>query len=96
MGCNYQVDTLSSATVYADDQVLISKWEDELQISAHHLNTISKKYNLKISTSKRKEMGMCGSDIRRLKIMTDWKITDHVTEFKYWGNRIKEFKRTVL
>jgi beta-xylosidase len=48
--------------LYADDQVVIAKPEDDLQIAAHQLSNIAKKYNLKISTSKTKSMGMKSED----------------------------------
>jgi hypothetical protein len=38
-------------------------------MAGRRLNNIAKKYKYKISTSKRKSMGMCGNEIRRLKIM---------------------------
>jgi hypothetical protein len=53
--------------LYADDQVLTAKSEDELQVAALRLSNIAKKYNLKISTSKTKSLGMCGNEIRKLK-----------------------------
>jgi hypothetical protein len=49
--------------LYAGDQVLITKSEDELQMAAHQLNNNAKKFNLKISTSRMKSIGMCGSEI---------------------------------
>jgi hypothetical protein len=76
--------------LYADDQLLVAKSEDELQMAAHRLSNIAKKYNLKISTSKTKSMGMCGNEIRRLKIMIDGKIMEDVTEFNYTGSKISE------
>jgi hypothetical protein len=39
--------------LYADDQILIKKSEDQLQIAVNELNKIGKKY-MKISTSKTK------------------------------------------
>jgi beta-xylosidase len=38
--------------LYADDQVIIAKSEDELQMAVNDLNKIAKKYNIKISSSK--------------------------------------------
>jgi hypothetical protein len=55
----------------ADDQVLITKSEDELQMAAHRLNDIFKKCNLKISTSKTKYVGICGNNFRRLNIIIE-------------------------
>jgi hypothetical protein len=54
----YTVNTI----LYANDQVLISKSEDKLQISAYHL--MVKKYTLRMSTSEMKSVGMCRSDSR--------------------------------
>jgi len=62
-------------------------------MAAHRLNNIAKKYKLKISTSKTKSMGMCGNEIRRLKIMIEGKIIEKVTEFDYLGNKISEYKK---
>jgi hypothetical protein len=46
--------------LYGDDQILIIKSEDELHIAVNELNKIGKKYDMKISTSKTKSMGLCG------------------------------------
>jgi hypothetical protein len=55
--------------LYADDQVLkISKLES-LQMVAHRLNIITKKYNCWILP--KKIHGMCGNDTRRLKIVEE-------------------------
>jgi transcriptional regulatory protein LevR len=51
---------------HADDQILTTESGDKLQIAAHRLKNISKKYNLKISTSETKSMGICGNEIQRL------------------------------
>ena len=34
--------------LYADDQMILAKTEDELQIAANTLNKIAQKYNMKI------------------------------------------------
>jgi hypothetical protein len=62
-------------------------------MAAHLLSNIAKKYNLRISTSKTKSMGMCGNRIRRLKIMIHGKIIEQVTEFNYLGSKISEYKK---
>jgi hypothetical protein len=36
-------------------------------------------------------MGMCGNEIGRLKITTDGKIIEQVTEFNYLGSKISEY-----
>jgi hypothetical protein len=73
--------------LHAEEQVPIFKPEDELYISAHHLNTRAKKQNLKTLTSRIKSTGMCGNDIRRLKIMT---MEKPVNKLQNSGNRISK------
>jgi hypothetical protein len=46
----------------------MSKSGDELQMAEHRLNNIA---NFRLSTSKTKSVGMCGNEIRRLKIMIE-------------------------
>jgi hypothetical protein len=72
----------------ADDQILITKSEDELQIAVNELNKIGKKYDMKISTSKTKSMGQCGKYTQRVKIVIDDKIIEHVSNFIYLGNLV--------
>jgi hypothetical protein len=81
--------------LYTDDQVFITKSEDKLQIAAHRSHNAAKKYNLKISTSKTKSMGMCGDEIRRLKTVTEGKITEHATEFNYLVSKTSEYKKNM-
>ena len=40
--------------LYADDQILIAKSEDELQTMAYHLNRTARKYKMTISSTKTK------------------------------------------
>jgi hypothetical protein len=72
--------------LYADDQILITRSEDELQIAVNELNKIGKKYDMKISTSKTKSVGLCGKYIQRVKIVIDDKIIEQVSSFIYLGN----------
>jgi hypothetical protein len=44
--------------LYADDQIIITKSEDELQIADNEPNKIGKKYDMKISISETKSMGL--------------------------------------
>jgi len=46
-----------------------------------------------ISSTKTKSMAMCGNNIQRVKIVIDDKIIEQVTEFKYLGYCISEYKR---
>jgi hypothetical protein len=54
--------------LYADDQVIIAKSEDELQMAVNGLNRIAKKYDMKVSTSKTKAIGVCSKNMQRVKI----------------------------
>jgi hypothetical protein len=67
--------------LYAADQVIIAESEDELQIAANELNKIVKKYDMKISTTKTKTIGLCGKNIRRVKIEIEGKIIEQISCF---------------
>jgi hypothetical protein len=80
--------------LYAGDQELLTKSENELQMAARQMilpRCIISKY----PPPKTKLMGMCGNKIRRLKIMIEGKIIENITEFKYLGNKISEYKKDV-
>jgi hypothetical protein len=51
--------------LYAGDLVVIAKSEDKLQKAVNEPNKIAKKYDVKMSTSKTKEMGFCGKNVNR-------------------------------
>jgi hypothetical protein len=74
--------------LYADDQVIIAKSEDELQMAVNELNRIAKKYDMKLSTSKTKTIGVCGKNIQQDKIEIEGKIIEQVSDFNYLGNLI--------
>jgi hypothetical protein len=46
-----------------------------------------------ISNTKTKSMAMCGNNIQRVKLVIDDKIIEQVTEFKYIGYCISEYRR---
>jgi len=48
--------------------------------------------HLTISSTKTKSMAVCGNNIQRVKIVIDGKIIEQVTEFKYLGYCISEYK----
>jgi hypothetical protein len=73
--------------MYTDDQVTISK-SDELQMAINELKKTAKKYDMKISTSKTKAIGVCSKNIQRVKIEIEGKIIEQVTNFNYLGNFI--------
>jgi len=43
---------LVNTILYADEQILMATSEDELQTVAHHLNFITRKYKMTISSTK--------------------------------------------
>ena len=66
--------------------------EDDLQTMAHHLNFIARKYKMTISRTKTKSMAMWGSHIQWVKTVINDNIIEQVTDFKYLGYRISEYK----
>jgi len=66
--------------------------EDELQTVAYHLNIIARKYKMTISSTKTKSIAMCGNHKQRVKIVINDNIIERVTDFKYLGYRISEYK----
>ena len=83
---------LVTAILYADDQVLMATSESELQTMAYHLNLIARNYKMTISSTKRKLMAMWRNHIQRVKIVINDNIIEQVTDFKYLGYRISEYK----
>jgi hypothetical protein len=69
-------------------KVIIGKSEDELQMTVNELNKIAKKYDMKISSSKTKTMGLCGKNIQRVKIEIEGKIIEQVSNLNYLGHLI--------
>ena len=59
---------------------------------AYHLNLTARKYQMTISSTKTKSMAMCGNHIQRVKIVINDNLIEQVTDFKYLGYRISEYK----
>jgi retron-type reverse transcriptase len=77
---------LNSQTIlYADDQVIIAKSEDELQMTVNELNKIVKKCEMKMSSSKTRTVVLCGENKQRVKIEIEGKIIENVFNFNYIG-----------
>ena len=74
-----------NALLYADDKILITTLEDELQTMAYHLNLIARKYKMIISSSKTKSMAMWGNHIQSIKIVINNNIIEQVTDLNTWG-----------
>jgi hypothetical protein len=66
--------------------------EDDLQTVAYHLNLIPRKYKMTICSTKTKSMAMWGNHIQRVKIVINDNVIEQVTDFKYLGYCISEFK----
>jgi hypothetical protein len=78
--------------LYADDQILMATSEDESQKMAYHLNLTAREYNMTLSSTKTKSIARWGNQIQRVKIVIKDKIIEQVTEFKYLGYCISEYK----
>ena len=83
---------LVNTILYTDDQILIATSEDELQTITYHLNLITRKYKMTISSTKTKSMALWGNHIQRVKIVINDNIVEHITYFKYFEYRISEYK----
>jgi len=81
-----------NAILYAEDQILMATSEDDLQTMAYHLNLIARKYKMTISSTKTEAVAMWGKHIQRVKIVINDSITKQVTDFKYLGYCISEYK----
>jgi hypothetical protein len=81
--------------LYADDQVIIAKSENELQMVVNKLHKIAKKYDMKISTSKTKAIGVCGKNIQRVKIEIEGKIIEQVSNFNYLGSLVSNEEKDI-
>ena len=77
---------------HADGQILIATSEDELQTMACHLNLIARKYKMTIFSTKTKSMEIWGNHIQRVKIVINDNNIEQVTDHKYVGYRISEYK----
>jgi hypothetical protein len=77
---------------HADEQIILAKIEEELQIAANARNKIAQKHNMKISATKTKSMAKCGKKLLKVKIVINDTITEQVTNFMWLRNIISKFK----
>ena len=84
LGRNKEIKTI----LFADDQVLLTSNEDDLQYNVTKLNNVLKGYNMEISGSKTKVLAMEGKSMRRAKIVIDGQNIEQVKTFKYLGCNI--------
>jgi hypothetical protein len=74
--------------LFADDQVLLTKSEDDLQYSVHNLNKIASEFSILISTEKTRVMSFRGMEPIRSKTCTNNKILKQENAFNYLGYNI--------
>jgi Reverse transcriptase (RNA-dependent DNA polymerase). len=74
--------------LFADDQVIISNTEDNLQKAAYKLNKIITGHGLTTSVKKTKLKAFKGQAPVRNKIAIDNKIIEQINSFNYLGNLI--------
>jgi hypothetical protein len=77
-----------STILFADDQVIMSDSEDNLQTAICKLNKIITDYGLTLSTDKSKVMAFKGRDPTRSEIVINNKIVEQVNAFNYLGNLV--------
>jgi hypothetical protein len=78
-----------------DGQVIIAQSEDELQMAVNELNKLSKKYDMKISTSKTKAIGVCGKNIQHIRIKIEGKTVEQVSNFNYVGSLMSNEEKNI-
>lgn len=88
LGKNKEIKTI----LFADDQVLMTSNEDDLQYNVMKLNSILKEYNMEISCNKTKVLAMEGKSMRRAKIVIDGQNIEQVRTFKYLGCSITNYQ----
>ena len=81
---NLQIPSL----LFADDLALISKHENDLQYSVHHLNTKGMKYDMEINEDKSKIMAFCGKYPIPSKICINNKLSERANAFNYFGYKL--------
>jgi hypothetical protein len=57
-------------------------------MAVNELNKIAEKYDMKISTSKTKPIGVCSKNLQRVNIEIEGKATEQVSNFNYLRNLI--------
>jgi hypothetical protein len=81
---NVNIDTM----LFADDQVLLAKSEDDLQYSVHNLNKIASEFSMEINMEKTRVMAFRGMEPIRSKICINNKTLKQQNTFNYVGYNI--------
>jgi hypothetical protein len=69
--------------LFADDQVLLAKSEDDLQYSVHNLNNIASEVSMEINSEKTRVMAFRGTEPIRSKICINNKTLKQQNTFNY-------------
>jgi TusA-related sulfurtransferase len=78
------IDTM----LFADDQLLLAKSEDDLQYSVHNLNKIASEFSMEINAEKSRVMAFRGMEPIRSKICINNKTLKQQNMFNYLGHNI--------
>jgi hypothetical protein len=79
-----EVMSLSQVICHQDGlAILVGKFSSNYSSAVMGYQPFSGYSGGKISTSKTKSAGICGKDIKRVKIVIDGKIVEEVVKFKY-------------
>ena len=81
----YYKELIFNTLLFADEQVIMSDTEDNLQKAVYLLYNISKEYNLEIPIKKTKVFGFVGTDHLRTKIIIIDETLEQVSQFTYLG-----------
>jgi hypothetical protein len=76
---NFNTDTM----FFADDQIFLSKSEDDLQYSVHKLKNVVEEPSMEMNTWKTKVMTFRGKEPMTSKICINIRILEHVNIFNY-------------
>jgi hypothetical protein len=74
--------------LFADDQVLLAKPEDDLQYSVHNLNKIASEFSMEINAEKTRVMAFRGMEPIRSKICINNNTLKQQNTFNYLGYNI--------
>jgi hypothetical protein len=74
--------------LFADDQVLLAKSDDDLQYSVHNLNKIAYEFSMEINTEKTRVLANRGMEPIRSKIRINNKTLKQQNTFNYLGYNI--------
>jgi hypothetical protein len=74
--------------LFADDQVLLAKSEDDLQYSVHNLNKIASEFSVEINAEKTRVKAFRGMEPIRSKICINNRTLKQQNTFNYFGYNI--------